>query len=88
MMKNFANDLHRKGELNKINKMNKLADQIELDTNGGLAGAYLTNGFKGKFDVIGMIAQSPDYSVKEGYVFYDNEQDKAVFINDETLDNL
>lgn len=87
-MKNFASDLHKKGELSKVKAMEKLANEIEKDTKSGLSGAYLTNGVYDKYDVMGMIANDQEYNNKTGYVFYDNENDQAVFVSDETLNNM
>ena len=87
-MKNFASDLQRKGELNKVKAMEKLANEIEKDTKGGLAGAYLTNGIYDKYDVVAMIANDQEHNNKTGYVFYDNENNQAVFVSDETLGNM
>lgn len=79
---NYASDLHRKGELNKIEEMQGLADQLESKTKGGLAGAYLTGGYKG-YDAIAMLANKKEYSDKEGFVLFDNEASKAIFIEDD-----
>jgi len=87
-MKSFASDLYRKGELDKVKAMGKLANEIEKDTNSGLSGAYLTNGVYDKYDVVGMIANDQEHNNKTGYVFYDNENNQAVFVSDETLNNM
>lgn len=79
---NYASDLHRKGELNKIEEMQGLADQLESKTKGGLAGAFLTEGYKG-YDTIAMLANKKEYSDKEGFVLFDNEANKAIFIEDD-----
>lgn len=87
-LKNLAGDLHKKGELSKIEAMKKLANQIEKDSNGSLAGAFLTEGLYGKYDTIAIIANSKDYENKQGHVVYDNSKNKAIFISDKELENM
>lgn len=77
-LENFASNLHQNGENEKIEAMNTLADKMEVETNFGLAGAFLTNGVYDKYDVVAMLANSKEYEHKQGYIFYDNKQNKAV----------
>ncbi len=81
----FASDLYRKGELSKIEIMEQLQQKIEKQSNNGLAGAFLTNGVYDKYDCIAMIANSKEYENKQGYILYDNESDKAIFVNDNDI---
>lgn len=81
-MAKFAADLHRKGELNKVDAMEKLAKRIERESRGGLGSAFLTEAYYGA-DCYAIIANKSDYRNKSGYVVYDEEQQKAVFIPDE-----
>lgn len=87
-LENLAGDLHKKGELSKIEAMKKLANQIEKDSNGSLAGAFLTEGLYGKYDTIAIIANSKDYENKQGHVVYDNSKNKAIFISDKELESM
>lgn len=83
-MKNFASGLHEKGELSKIATMEQLQKRMEKESNNGLAGAFLTNGVY-NFDVIAMLANKKEYENKQGYIFYDNDKNKAVFISDSEI---
>lgn len=78
--KKLGYNLHRKGELEAINKMEQVANQLEIGTNGGLAGAYITGGLYGEADAIAMIANKPSYSDKEGYIVYDTELKDAYML--------
>lgn len=77
----YSSDLHRNGELKKVANMERLARKMERESNGGLAGAYNTNGYKGA-DCIGMLAQSKDCQNKEGHIVFSEKQNKAIFIKD------
>lgn len=85
-MNNFASNLHQKGDLKKIEQMEKLAKKIELESKGNLAGAFLTNGVYNKYDVIAIIPNSKEYEDQSGYIFYDNEKGKAIYILDSELE--
>lgn len=85
-LENFASDLHKKGEYEKIESMEKLQKQIEQETNSSLTGAFLTNGIYGKYDCIAIIANKKEYEHKQGYIVFDNAQNKALFINENELD--
>ena len=80
MMMNFAKDLHRKGELNKVNEMEKLAKTLIRGKDMG--SAFLTEAYLG-FDCIGIIPNKPEFVKDEGYVLYDEELNKAVFIKED-----
>ena len=80
-MMNFAKDLHRKGELNKVDEMEKLAKRMERNSKGGLGAAFTTEGYLG-YDCFNMIANSPEWSKSEGFIVFDNDTNKATFIKD------
>jgi hypothetical protein len=82
MMMNYAKDLYRKGELNKVNEMEKLAKRMERNSKGGLGAAFLTEAYLG-FDCFAMIPNSPQWEKSSGYVLFDNDTNKATFIRDE-----
>lgn len=75
----YAKDLHRKGELKKVAAMEKEASAIILHKDMGAA--FLTEAYQG-FDCIAIIPNSPKYSEFEGYVLFDEELNKPVFIQD------
>ena len=77
----YVSDLHRKGNMKAIAKMERLQRKIERDTNGGLVGAYITNGYYG-FDCIGMMATNPKYGGDSGNVVYNEYTQKAEFVAD------
>lgn len=79
----YSSDLHRKGELKKVASMERLARKMERETNGGLARAFITNGYKGQYDCFGMLAQDSKYSNEEGHIVFSEKQNKAIFIKDE-----
>lgn len=81
-MTKYANDLHRKGELSKVEAMEKLAKSIERKSKGGLGAAFLTEAYKG-YDCFAIIPNKAEYQNKSGYVLFDEEQGKAVFISDD-----
>lgn len=67
---------------NVINlKMEKLARKLTQSTKGGLASAFITQGYYDA-DAFAIIVNSPKYVKQEGYVVYDEDQQKAVFIPD------
>lgn len=80
-MMNFGKDLHRKGELNKVEEMEKLAKRMERNSKGGLAAAFLTEAYLG-FDCFAMIPNSPQWETCSGYVLFDNDTNMATFIYD------
>jgi hypothetical protein len=80
MMMNFAKDLHRKGELNKVEAMEKLAKKLVRGKDMGTA--FLTEAYLG-YDCIGLIPNKPEFIKNEGYVLYDEDLNKAVFVKDE-----
>lgn len=82
-MTNYASNLFQNNEIDKINKMKQLQIKIEHKTNMGLAGAFLTNGYYNKYDVIAMIANEAKYENEEGHIFYNNDTEKAVFIKNQ-----
>lgn len=79
-MEKYAGDIHRNGALYKVKAMEKLAKRIEKQTNGGLGAAFITHGYHGKYDIYAMVANTPEYQDREGYVLYDNLLETAVFI--------
>ena len=81
-MKKYAYDLHRKGELDKVGAMERLAIDMERKSNGGLGAAFLTGADLGA-DCFAMVANNSAYEKKSGYVLYDEEQGEAVFVADE-----
>jgi hypothetical protein len=80
-MRNYAKDLHRKGELNKVEEMEKLAKLIERKSKGGLASAFLTEAYLG-FDCFAIIPNSSQWEKHSGYVLYDNDTNMATFVPD------
>lgn len=76
---NYAKDLHRKGELNKVEAMEKEAKKIIGRKDMGAA--FLTEAYKG-YDCIGIIPNRPELVKYEGYVLFDEELNKPVFIQD------
>lgn len=78
----LAAELHRNGEHNKIDAMEKLARKIERKYAGRLGTAFLTTGYLGA-DCFAIIANDSKLQNKEGHVVYDNDQQKAVFIPDD-----
>lgn len=81
--KYYGTNLHRKGEHKKIMSMERLAIKMQKESNEGLAGAYLTNGYYGA-DCIGMLANTKEFENKTGYIVYDEALKKAVFLLDES----
>lgn len=79
----YSSDLHRKGELKKVASMERLARKMERDTNGGLARAFVTQGYKGEYDCFAMIANDSKYSNEEGHIVFSEKTNKPVFIKDE-----
>lgn len=73
----YASDLHKKGELKKVAKMEKLAKELVGKKDMGTA--FLTNGFLG-YDCVALIANKPSFTDWEGYIVYDNNQKKALFV--------
>lgn len=85
MMMNYAADLHRKGELNKVEEMERLAKRFTRNKDMGIA--FVTEGFynedsKSYVDGFGLIANRPEYVQFEGYIAYDLDNNKPVFIQD------
>lgn len=81
MMMNFGKDLHRKGELNKVETMETLAKLMERNSKGGLTPAFLTEAYLG-FDCFAMLPTSQQWEKYSGYVLYDEDTNKATFIKD------
>lgn len=79
---NYGKDLHRKGELHKVEEMEKLAKRMERNSKGGLAAAFLTEAYLG-FDCFAMIANNQEWEKCTGYVLYDEDTNKATFIPDD-----
>jgi hypothetical protein len=77
MMMNFAKDLHRKGELEKVAEMEKLAKRMAKGKDMGTA--FLTEAYFGS-DCYALIANKPMYARHEGYVVYDEDEGKPVFL--------
>lgn len=75
----YAKDLHRKGELKKVAAMEKEAKKIIGSKDMGAP--FLTEAYKG-YDCIGIIANRPQFTKNEGYVLFDEELNKPVFIQD------
>jgi hypothetical protein len=82
MMMNYAKDLHRKGELSKVDEMEKLAKRMERNSKGGLAPAFLTEAYLG-FDCFAMLPTKPEWAKSSGYVLFDEDTQKATFIKDD-----
>jgi hypothetical protein len=80
-MTNYATDLHRKGELKKVEEMEKLAKRMERNSKGGLAAAFLTEAYLGA-DCFAMIPNSPEWNKCSGYVLFDNDTNTATFVKD------
>ena len=81
MMMNFGKDLHRKGELSKVDEMEKLAKRMEHNSKGGLASAFLTEAYLG-FDCFAMIPNNPQWEKASGYVLFNEDTNKATFVRD------
>lgn len=81
-MKNYAKDIHRKGELGKVEEMEKLAKRMERNSKGGLTPTFLTEAYKG-FDCFAMLATKSEWSHCTGYVLYDEDTSKATFVPDD-----
>jgi hypothetical protein len=79
-MMNFAKDLHRKNELNKVDAMETMGNKLIKGKDMGLA--FITEGFYG-FDTFVVIPNSPKYSKYEGYVIFDEELNQPRFIKEE-----
>lgn len=79
---NYGKNLLRKGELVKIKAMEKLAKKIERESRENLAAAFLTEAYYG-FDCFAIIANDSRYQNKTGYVLFDEDKQKAVFIPDD-----
>lgn len=79
--KNYATDVGADQE--KLAAMVALQKTMEIQSNGGLAGAYITAGYLGEYDMIGMLANKPEYEQQAGYILYDNDKGDAVFVNKE-----
>jgi hypothetical protein len=80
MMMNLARDLHRKGELDKIEAMSKLSEQIIGYKDMG--SAYITEGYQG-YDAFAIIPNRKEFVKYEGFVVFDLDSNKPVFIGDE-----
>jgi hypothetical protein len=89
MMMNYAKDLHRKGELNKVNAMEKLGKKMIKGKDMGLA--FLTEAFyvgDGVYaDGFGVIANQAKFSEYEGAILFNDELNKPVFLSDNDLMN-
>lgn len=77
----YAADLHRQGRYSVVNAMNAYANSLVRHTNGGLATAFLTEGYQGA-DCFAIIANSQRFSSREGYVVWDELAEKAVFVGE------
>ena len=88
-MMNFAKDLHRKGELNKVEAMEKLGKKLIKGKDMGLA--FLTEAFyigNGVYaDGFGVIANQAKFSENEGAILFNEELNKPVFVSDNQLMN-
>jgi hypothetical protein len=79
-MKTWAKDLHRKGELNKIEAMENYASEIIRGKDIGTA--FITEGFYG-YDGLALIPNRPAFSNYEGYIVFDEADQQPKFIRDE-----
>lgn len=77
---NYAKDLYRKGEMNKIAEMEQLGNEIIKGKDMGLA--FVTEGYEG-YDALCVIPNRPAFSNYEGYIVFDEDQQKAVFLKEE-----
>jgi hypothetical protein len=82
-MMNFAKDLHRKGELNKVEAMEKMGKKLIKGKDMGLA--FVTEGFFG-LDGFGVIANKAEFIEYEGAVLFNNEANQPVFFSNEELE--
>jgi hypothetical protein len=86
-MMNYANDLHRKGELNKVEAMEKLGKKLIKGKDMGTA--FLTEAFyigNGVYaDGFAVIANQAKFSDDEGAILFNNETNKPVFVSDAQL---
>lgn len=78
-MKNYSKDLHRKGELNKVEAMELLANKLIKGYDMGTA--FVTEGMKG-YDAFCIIANKTGLTNKEGFVLFNEKTNKAEFIKD------
>jgi hypothetical protein len=80
MMMNFAKDLHRKGELNKVEAMEKLGKKLIKGKDMGLA--FITEGFYG-FDGLAVIPNKAEFMPYEGYILFDEELNAPKFFKED-----
>jgi hypothetical protein len=78
----LGKNFQEKGQYDKVDYMRQLADKLTDGTNNGLASCYLTEGYKG-FDAFAIIANRPHYTTKEGFVVYDLDNNKPIFIQED-----
>jgi hypothetical protein len=76
----YSKDLHRKGELNKVDAMEKLGNKLIKGKDMCLA--FVTEGFY-DYDGFGVIANDSKYQDQAGYVLFDEKLNKPVFFKDE-----
>lgn len=79
-MTNYAKDLHRKGELAKVDEMERMATKLIRGKDMG--SAFLTEAYLGA-DCFAIIPNKPEFSKYGGYVVYDEDANKPVFVADE-----
>jgi hypothetical protein len=85
-MTKYAKDLHRKGELNKVEAMERLGKKLIKGKDMGLA--FVTEGFymgkeAGDVDGFGVIANKAEYQKYSGVVVYNELLNKPEFWRDD-----
>lgn len=76
---NFASDLHRKGEVYKIEQMEIFAKSLVKGRDMGTA--FVTEGYQG-YDAFCLIANHPAWRSKEGFVVFNEDSNRPEFIKD------
>lgn len=77
----YAADLHRKGNISAIQAMESKAKARCRGTKGGLATAFITEGYQGA-DCVALIANTQAFTKQEGYIVWDELVEKAVFVGE------
>jgi hypothetical protein len=75
----YGKDLHRKGELEKVEQMEELAADLIKGKDMGIP--FITEGYEG-FDAYCLVANKPEFVKNQGFVVWDNELNKPVFLTD------
>jgi hypothetical protein len=79
----FAKDLHRSASLDQVTKMEQYAKKLTRGKDMGTA--FVSEGFYG-YDAIALIPNSQTFKKYEGYVVYDIDNNKPMFVQEEKED--